>query len=303
MSLYVRLQTNYWSNRKTIRLQALIGESAFWVPPRLWCYAADNQPDGNFSKYSAQELALLIGYSSNAQAMLEALQQAGFLTENMVLHDWEEHNGYHKTFSDRAKAAADTRWEREREKERIREEKRGKDKTRQEGSIAASNASSIPVVCDASRTVPEPEPDPAETIYQEYPHKVGKPVALKSIEKAIIRIHANRAPDSPCAFSTLLAKTKAYAAAVKGTETIIPHPSTWFNQERYNDHPSTWARQEPKPLVRQNGYGHPSGLSSVEREAERSVRKLEAMEAQAAKLDYGNAKPATEKIDFGRLSK
>ncbi len=138
MALYVRLQINFWSNRKTIRLQSLIGESAFWVPPRLWCYAAQNQPDGDFSKYSEKELALLIGYNGDAQALLQALKSTGFLTEESTIHDWPEHNGYHQTFSDRAKIAAQTRWDKEKEKTRKREEKKGNDKKGKEASIATS---------------------------------------------------------------------------------------------------------------------------------------------------------------------
>lgn len=99
----------------------MIGPDALWLPIRLWSYAAENQPDGDFSSYSAEELSLLVGCSGDAQAMLGALQQAGFM-DGMALHGWQEHNGYHKSFSDRAKKAADARWK--------REDKKGKDKKR-----------------------------------------------------------------------------------------------------------------------------------------------------------------------------
>lgn len=118
MSLFIRVQTSFWTHRKTMRLRARIGDSAFWLPPRLWSYAAENQPDGNFADYSAQELAMLLGYSEDAQAMLQALQELGFM-DGMEIHDWNEHNAYHQTFADRAKKAAEARW-------------RGQDKTRQD---------------------------------------------------------------------------------------------------------------------------------------------------------------------------
>lgn len=73
-----------------------------------------------------------------------------------------------------------------------------------------------------------------ELIYQAYPKHVGKPVALKAIGRQLKNYTAE----------FLMAKTEAYAAAVKGCETqFIPHPSTWFNQERFNDDPSTWERK------------------------------------------------------------
>lgn len=127
MSLYVRVSCGYWTHRKTLRLTALLGPSWAYIPIRIWCYAAENQPDGDFEKYLPEELALLVGYSGDAQAMLQALQQAGFM-DGLKIHDWNDHNSYHQTYSDRAKKAALARWE------KTRQDKKGKE---------TSNASSI----------------------------------------------------------------------------------------------------------------------------------------------------------------
>lgn len=135
MALYVKVFTSFFSSRKTIRLRAILGNDALWVPIRLWSYAAENQPDGDFSGYSEQELALLIGYSGDATSMLEALQQAGFLDEGMKIHNWAERNGYHETFSQRGKNAAEARWSKHKEKKQKKENKR---RERVEGSIATS---------------------------------------------------------------------------------------------------------------------------------------------------------------------
>ncbi len=131
MSLYVRLQTSFFTHRKTARLRAKLGDDALWLVPRLWCYAAENQPDGDFSKYEPAELALLIGYNKDASRMLEALQQAEFL-EGMKIHGWDEHNGYHAVFSDRAKKAAKARW--------AGNEKKGQERKGKETSNASSMA-------------------------------------------------------------------------------------------------------------------------------------------------------------------
>ena len=74
----------------------------------------------------------------------------------------------------------------------------------------------------------------AEDIYQAYPLKVGKPMALRSISKAMQKMPPE----------TLLKLTKAYAARRGGDLSFTPHPATWFNQERFNDDPSTWERTE-----------------------------------------------------------
>jgi hypothetical protein len=73
--------------------------------------------------------------------------------------------------------------------------------------------------------------DGLDMIYAAYPRKVAKPEALRAIGKAAKKV----------GFADLLAKTRAFAAAVEFVEPqFIPHPATWFNQERYNDDPATW---------------------------------------------------------------
>jgi hypothetical protein len=133
MSLHVRLFTNFWTHRKTMRLRAIIGDAALWVPPRIWCYAAEHQPDGDFSDYLPGEVALLIGYSGDAQALLEALQQSAFM-DGMKLHGWKEHNEYHAVYSKRASKAARARWD-----------KKGTEKRGEEASIAPSMLQASPL--------------------------------------------------------------------------------------------------------------------------------------------------------------
>lgn len=108
--LYIRVKTGFYTHRKTIRLMNLIGKDAYWVPVRLWSYCAENQPDGNLSSYTPQEMAMLIAYDKDACSMLEALKSCGFIDSDMTIHGWFEHNGYHKKYSDRAKTAALARW-------------------------------------------------------------------------------------------------------------------------------------------------------------------------------------------------
>lgn len=68
----------------------------------------------------------------------------------------------------------------------------------------------------------------AETIYSFYPRKVGKAAAIKSIKASLKKESAEY----------LAQKTKAYAESPEVTERdlkMVPHPATWFNQERYHD--------------------------------------------------------------------
>ena len=111
--LYIRVRTGFYSHRKTARLRAVIGDDAFWIPPRLWAYCAENQPDGDLSGYQNPEISELLGCQKYATSILQALLEAGFLDASGKVHGWEEHNGYHQTYSQRAKVAAAARWSKE----------------------------------------------------------------------------------------------------------------------------------------------------------------------------------------------
>lgn len=111
--LYIRVRTGFYANRKTMRLRAVLGDDAFWIPPRLWAYAAENQSDGNFSKYTSAELAALLGCDKYATSILQALKDAEFIDPEGFIHDWEQHNGYHQKYAIRAKTAAAARWSKE----------------------------------------------------------------------------------------------------------------------------------------------------------------------------------------------
>ena len=72
----------------------------------------------------------------------------------------------------------------------------------------------------------------AEEIYKIYPKKVGKPYAISAIKKAI----------NKDGFKHVFEKTELYAKEYNGESRYIPHPSKFFNQERYNDDPSEWSQ-------------------------------------------------------------
>ena len=86
-----------------------------------------------------------------------------------------------------------------------------------------------------------------ELIYKAYPKKVGKGAAIKAIEKALQTIEAEKLKEA----------VEAYAAAVAewpaSDKNFIKHPSTWFNQQCWEDDRETWKRQNTKINGRTNG--------------------------------------------------
>jgi uncharacterized protein YdaU (DUF1376 family) len=89
--------------------------------------------------------------------------------------------------------------------------------------------------------LPKPE-QVAEAIYGIYPRKAGRGAALKAIEKALKR--------SGLTELEMQVKVREFAKAVQlrldqdptFSLNFVPHPQTWFNQERYMDDPAEWSR-------------------------------------------------------------
>lgn len=146
--------TGFWSHRKTARLRTLLGDDALWIVPKIWSYAAENQPDGDLSGYTSDELAMLIGCPKHAASMLQALQSSGFVDSDGKIHDWEHHNGYHESYSKRAKDAANARWAKEREKKEKNQKKEEELKKEESGNrkVETSNASRMLVASDSTET-------------------------------------------------------------------------------------------------------------------------------------------------------
>lgn len=140
--LYIRVLTSFYTHRKTVRLRLKIGDDAYWIVPRLWAYAAENQPDGNFSGYTSEEMAELLGCSKYATSIRQALLDSGWLDGDGAIHDWAQHNGYHEKFSERAKIAANARWASVKEKSPT-PPKEKKEDIESGGKHTVSNACSI----------------------------------------------------------------------------------------------------------------------------------------------------------------
>jgi hypothetical protein len=87
---------------------------------------------------------------------------------------------------------------------------------------------------EARASLSKPSPRAlAEQIYQEYPRKAGKGLAIKAILQALEKVP----------FDELLAAVREFAATPKGRDRqFCPYPATWFSQERWNDDRSEWER-------------------------------------------------------------
>lgn len=111
MSSWIRLDTSYHDHRKTRKLRRKIGPCADLIMPRLWCHAAEKQPDGDFSDYSYEEIRKIADYTGDAEKLVLHLQAVGYIDEDMKLHEWMEHNGHAIAIAkQKASRAAKARW-------------------------------------------------------------------------------------------------------------------------------------------------------------------------------------------------
>lgn len=95
------------------------------------------------------------------------------------------------------------------------------------GKRYSGDSGEVELVLEGESSAPRP-PSPEDVIYEAYPKKVGKPDAMKAIKRALRR----------CPFDKILEQTKKFCLII--TESgkdlkYVPNPSTWFNQDRFND--------------------------------------------------------------------
>ena len=98
---------------------------------------------------------------------------------------------------------------------------------------------SLPQTGESERASDDPIPWERK-IYEAYPRKVGKAAGLI----AILRALRSRPPEF------LLERTQRFAKAISWQEPrFIPHPATWFSQERFDDDPAEWEDPESRPAA------------------------------------------------------
>lgn len=59
----------------------------------LWLWAVDNAPDGDLSRIDPDDIAEAAEWPKDGKAFVDAMIRAGFLDDDMRLHDWSEFSG------------------------------------------------------------------------------------------------------------------------------------------------------------------------------------------------------------------
>jgi hypothetical protein len=142
----INIDLDFYEHPKIVRLVGLLGRGAAELPIRLWIFCAKFHRLGALAGYSAQEIESLVKWWGKPGEAIEALLKVGLLEKaddgTFLAHDFAERQEHLTVYHEKAKHAANARWERVR-----REGKHPKpppDAPSIAPSIATSNASSMP---------------------------------------------------------------------------------------------------------------------------------------------------------------
>lgn len=154
MNTDVRISVNFFSHRKTARLQKALGVKGVLGLIKLWCDAAVYNPKGDISDLTDDELEVISGYH-DGEKFRQTLLDIGFLRMEdgiTVIHNWEKHNGWAYHAAERSELA--------KRKAKIKWEKYYADSMQNAGKESAPNP--------APETKPQPKPRPSTEAVASY---------------------------------------------------------------------------------------------------------------------------------------
>ncbi len=160
-----------------------------------------------------------------------------------------------KFFTDNAPIADRDRWLAAQRQKKHREKRNALSRYSNGDSNVTSNVTVTDkekdsIVYKKKSNTSSADADGSPLVYQSYPRKVGRQAALRAIAKAI-QVVADRGIEDPAAW--LVEKVQAFAKSPAGNAgEFVPHPSTWFNEGRYDDDPAEWSKVgqgKPEPVI------------------------------------------------------
>jgi hypothetical protein len=245
-----RVAVSLPTHPKSIKLMRRCGDRAFYCLIRFWAYVAQNRPAGDLSGLDADDIEIAAGWTGQCSELYQALLELRFIekTESgLMVHDWDDHNGYASHAEDRAekaRKAAEKRWN-----------ARNKDKTQEcsEHTQALLNDATSNAPSPTPTPTPSPNPDPTpnpvpstkkvssysqsfELFWSEYPRKVGKDAAYKAWQQI-----GKKNKATVTEIMEAIKKQDASAHFVFDGKVCVPNPATWLNQGRWNDEITTRA--------------------------------------------------------------
>ena len=226
----------------------------------LWTWALSNAQDGDLSKFPETAIARACFWTKKAGDLVRALCAAGWLDDDMHIHDWAEYAGRlitkrtaNKERMKKARAGVVQRTcNAQNTHDNCKEHAQSANIIETCGARAGATVPNltvpitpiVPLNGDADAS-PRPRDEIAElfdVFWSTYPRKTAKANALKSWRKI--------KPDKPLAQRIILAVREQAKTSqwTRDDGQYIPHPATWLNQRRWED------EIEPSPSAPENPY-------------------------------------------------
>jgi len=154
-----RIATDFFSHRKTVRLQRTLKEKGLVALLRLWAYVAVNNSKGDIADLTDKDLEAITNYPDGAK-LRKVLLETGFLNEQdgiTSIHNWSKHNGfayYAEERSEIARLNCSKRWNKQHTGSILSECRESTP-----NPLPSPNQSPAPI--PELITAPSPEPGPA----------------------------------------------------------------------------------------------------------------------------------------------
>jgi len=144
MNMDIRLATGFWQHPKVKKLEKRLGLKGVRSLQILWCWCAQNRPNGLLTGMDSEDIELAADWHGKAGAFFE--QCMGVWIEELdgvyVLHEWEEHNPWQVANGELAQAAAEARREKARKAAQARW-----NKEKMADAVCSEDADAIPEQC------------------------------------------------------------------------------------------------------------------------------------------------------------
>lgn len=156
MNSDIRIAVSFLDHPKTVKLQRRRGDGAILCLIRLWCYVAENKPDGGLAGMDAEDIEIAAKWGGVVGEFTAELVELGFIESRdgtYFVHDWPEHNPYAYHAKDRqarARLAAQAK--------HARSSKVANGEHAGSLPLAGFEHAPSPVPSPSPEPVPEPEP-------------------------------------------------------------------------------------------------------------------------------------------------
>lgn len=265
------------THKKTSRLMRRLGicrAHAVGILEMLWNYAKQQAKDGWLRDFNADDAGDILGVDDGGVVMM-ALVETGWLRRHpqgvgYIVNDWLDHcepwviqelkragrlpGGWERSdgspdgfyvcdeSTDSYRNLLRTPHPSEESKENKSEGlERGPGETATAAKVRKPSPPDMPEVREPPAKTTVCTEGQAKSIYDLYPKHEGRRAAIKAIQSAAVRL-ANAGNTDPLAYLQDAVMAYRDSPRVKnGDRKFIPHPATWFNEERYDDDRTEWA--------------------------------------------------------------